>query len=98
MKIEGNTVIFKSYLWNYDDEESGLKPCTVRMLSGTEWDAFCEFGQLAPVRDPEKRKRLIRIVDADDPERYFEREITYCSTIGELLYNQIVLICWENPE
>ena len=42
MKIEGDTIIFKSTDINYNDEVSGKKKCTVRLI-GAESSEFEEF-------------------------------------------------------
>lgn len=66
MKIEGDTVIFKSDLVFYQKEQKGTKPNTVRILSQSEED------QLYKVKDQLKTIRIIS-TETDDS---FERGIT----------------------
>jgi len=102
MKIEGNTVTFKSLDYNWKAEEAGLKQCTVRIMNGDEWHDFMQFSYdyavmvLRPAQMPKKDRKNIRIVNADYPDHVFEREISHVSVIGDLLYNFLILICWNH--
>ena len=94
MKIEGNTITFKSN-WNYYREEvSGDKPCTVRILNGDEWKQLhglkTKFYAGAPAR--------VRIVLSTEPDEYFERDMSCISDLCGFSGYFVVMICWENPE
>ena len=66
MKIEGDTVIFKSTPSFFQKEQSGLKPNTLRTLSQSEEE------QLNKVKDQLKTIRII----STETEDSFERRIT----------------------
>lgn len=93
MKIDNRTVIFKSYPSNYEHEKNGRKPCTVRLISKEELASLVP-GWLDDTRTMYALPHRIRIVNAVDPSESFERWISYCQVLGEVLYQKLVLICW----
>lgn len=62
MKIEGNTVIFKSDPRHYYDECSGRKCNTVRRFS--VWSEMKEFEKFRLDFDAEKPNKKIRIINS----------------------------------
>ena len=98
MKIEGNTIIFKSFLWNYELEKSGKKPCTVRVIPNDERDDYMEFTIEYEHRGGNSRDKRIRIVKVDDSTEFFERDITHIEQIGSVLYSELTLICWRHED
>lgn len=70
MKIEGNTIIFKSTPENYHKEYMGLKSCTIRRISlWSEMKNIEEFAENLPVGS---KIRIVNTVTLN----YFERTLT----------------------
>jgi len=88
MRIEGNTVIFRSYPSMYEKEESGVKPNTVRILD------FCEISQ---VIENWKELKYIRIEEVGH-DRSFTRELTDITEVGELLGKSVYVFSWRHEE
>ena len=88
MRIEGNTVIFRSYPSMYEKEESGVKPNTVRILD------FCEISQ---VIENWKELKYIRIEEVGH-DRSFTRELTDITEVGELLGKEVFVFSWRHGD
>ncbi len=88
MKIDGDTIIFKSNRKEFDVEESGEKSNTVRILDGDELD------KLKQSTTP----KHIRIICANNPEQMFTRRLTNIMKIGELLGAKILIFSWSGVE
>ena len=88
MRIEGNTVIFRSYPSMYEVEESGVKPNTVRILD------FCETSQVIENWD---KLTHIRIEEVGH-DRSFTRELTDITELGELLGKDVFVFSWRHEE
>lgn len=85
----GNSIVsFKSIKENYDKEKSGVKPNTVRVVDNSD-SRF--YGT--------KSYKIIRIVLADNPEEFFEREIQditfYTNKHPEFT---VCIISWKHKE
>ena len=91
MKIEGNTVTFKSKPDFFYREAEGEKPHTERLMTEVEFE---EFEQ----RDREEEITQIKIVHTQVPESYFTRTLTDVCVIGDLLGLQLVVFSWEHGE
>ena len=88
MRIEGNTVIFRSEPSMYEVEENGKKPNTVRILD------FCETSQVI-----ENWDKLTHIrIEERGHNRSFTRELTDITDIGELLGKNMFVFSWRNEE
>jgi hypothetical protein len=99
MRIEGNTIVFRSYRGNYENEKSGIKPCTCRLIPPNEWDAVCDFGyELAHQHRVGAKVQKIRIVCQENKSEYFERKLTFVEMFGDVLYTRMVLFCWSHEE
>ena len=88
MRIEGNTVIFRSEPSMYEKEERGVKPNTVRILD------FCEVSQV--IENWEELK-YIRIEERGH-NRSFTRKLTDITDIGELLGKNMFVFSWRHGE
>ncbi len=88
MKIEGNTVIFRSTPSMYVKEESGVKPNTVRILD------FCEVCTLLRTKG---KIEYIRIEESGT-ERSFTRELTDITDMGEILGKSIFVFSWRHDD
>jgi hypothetical protein len=86
MKIDGNTVVFRSRREAFVVEASGDKSNTVRLLDADE---------IMEIDTPPKR---IRIVCADDPDRMFTRRLTNVMKIGEILGLGMFVFSWSSVE
>ena len=89
MKIEGDTVTFKSEPWVFYREEEGKKPNTERLMTTEELETFNQ-------RDTEEEITIIKIVHTQVPEAYFTRILTDVCVIGDLLGLQLVVFSWEH--
>ena len=96
MKIEGNTITFKSTPGNFSAEVTGNKCCTVRVLSYEEdSEMFAAFEN--EFRQGEK-KRIRIIMPGIIHDVCFERNVTNITRIGEILNHFIFEICWKHKE
>jgi len=100
MKIEGNTITFKSWPHNYKLEKRGLKPATVRILTNDEEQAAVHAfsGNYYLFRHINTPRPKIRIVVAGTEKAYFERELLSIEKVGEILNAEIWLFCWRHEE
>jgi len=97
MKIEGDTLVCKSYKHHYADEISGRKCCTVRQVPENEWnESILAF--TFPIAMHYEHHKRIRIVCVEEPEQQFERAITHVEILGGVLYHTLLLICWRHEE
>ena len=87
MRIEGNTVIFRSTPSMYEVEENGKKPNTVRILDDDETLLVATIG-----------KDLTRIRIERWGHRGFTRELTDISKIGELLGKSVYVFSWRHGD
>ena len=88
MKIDGDTIIFKSARKEFAVEQSGEKSNTVRVLHSDELD------ELKYSTTPTH----IRIVCANNPDQMFTRRLTNIMKIGELLGGKIYVFSWSSIE
>jgi hypothetical protein len=71
MRIEGNTIIFKSDPHNYFKEFHGLKPCTIRRISlWSEMKEFEEFYTTWKYRSPNMPLPEIKIINSITHESF----------------------------
>jgi len=94
MKIDGNTIKFKSNLHFYNLERKGIKPNTVRILEeeeGLEIDKWQKKGFIDG--------NVYRYIEISFlPEnRFFIRTLTWVGKIGVFLGKEIWMFCWK-PE
>ncbi len=89
MRIEGNTVIFRSYPSMYEKEESGKKPNTVRILDSYEASQVFENWE---------KLKYIRIMEEGrhTRSRSFTRELTDITEVGELLGKEVFVFSWRH--
>ena len=87
MKIEGNTVIFKSIPEFFEKEREGIKPNTERIMPD---DDFYVLLFHSP------KITHIRIINSEMHDRYFNRELTDISLISELLGVNLVVLSWKH--
>ena len=86
MRIEGDTVVFKSTSDMYRAEASGIKPYTIRILDARESKELCNSDV-----------RHITIEDVEDPKRrYFSRDIVDIYHHGSVLGKELVSIAWKH--
>ena len=103
MKIEGDTIVFKSWPHWYKLEKKGIKPATVRQVAGEEKEAVSAFlGNYYLFRHKDTPKPKIEIWNADidrqSEQQHFTRELLSGEKIGELLDADIYLFCWRHEE
>ncbi len=91
MKIEGNTVTFKSKPDFFYREEEGKKPNTERLMSIAEFEDFKQ-------RDREEEITQIKIAHTQVPEAHFTRSLTDVCVIGDLLGLLLVVFSWEHEQ
>lgn len=78
MIIKGNIAIFKSTKENYDKEESGIKPCTIRRIPDSEKEQWQEFvnefneGQIKHIQIVYGDKGFIRTITDITPHFFFD--------------------------
>ena len=84
MKITANTVIFKSKEPYYTQEELGIKPNTVRLLTHVEESILLES---TPTQ--------IRITKR---EQVFQRTLTDISMLGDLLGYKLYVFSWSGKK
>ena len=89
MKIEGDTVTFKSKSEFFYREEEGRKPNTECLITTAEMDNFNQ-------RDAEEGITKIKIVHTQCPESFFTRTLTDVCVIGDLLGLQLVAFSWQH--
>ncbi len=87
MRIEGNTVIFRSMPSMYEKEESGVKPNTVRILDDDEALPIMTMGD-----------NLTHIRIEMWKGKGFTRELTDISVAGRLLGKTIYIFSWRHVE
>ncbi len=88
MRIERNTIIFRSTPSLYEKEESGKKPNTVRILD--------DDAEALPVMMGKEDLTHIRIERWD--HHGFTRELTDISVVGRLLGKTICVFSWRHGE
>ena len=103
MKIEGDTVIFKSELCHFKLERDGLKPNTERLLIFPEMTLI-----KTDLENPKgiiKKIRMECTADIDDedfePFEDFEpitRTLTSIEQIGELCGHYLFVFSWKHRE
>lgn len=88
MKIQNNTIYFKSNPLFFWREITGSKSNTIRMLTPDENEELISFVEY-------NKYKYINICRSDDTRKEFTRAITDISKIGELLGNTIYVISWR---
>ncbi len=88
MKIQNNTVYFKSTSVNYWKEITGHKSNTIRLLTPDENEEFISWVEY-------NKYKYITICRSDDTTKEFTRAISDITKIGELLGNTIYVISWR---
>lgn len=91
MRIEGDTLVFKSSVEYFSFERDGTKPNTVRLIPPEEWDLLDDWLGL-----PDDHPVFIRIESMLGES--FTRELTYLSDLGNILGSHLVIFCWRHPE
>lgn len=87
MRIEDDTLVFRSDIRFFGAERDGFKPNTARLLS---YDELADFRQWQGVTHPQK----IRIEKKSGSA--FTREIVHICEAGELLGQYLVIISWRH--
>lgn len=72
MKIDGNTIIFKSTPEFFIKGIQDKPPYSIREFKGKEIEEILKFHE----EFQEGQKKRIRIIGTHDPSQFFEREIT----------------------
>lgn len=85
MKINGETVEFKSKGSFFVKELTGQKPNTERLLSKSD-----QYDILSCKR--------IKIQMVENPKNFFERKITDITVCNEILGKYLVVISWKHEE
>ncbi len=86
----GDTITFRSGPSFYYAEESGDKPCTVRILGCDEsMDILRAWTQ--------GKLKLIRL-QATDRQAGFFRELTFVARVGEVVAKSVLIFCWRHKE
>lgn len=85
MKVRNGTLIVKSTPEYWHAECDGGKSCTVRLVDREEWRGIADA-------DPQ----YIWVQEVGDEDHAFQREITWMGTIGDMLGQLLVCICWED--
>ena len=84
MKIEGDTIIFKTEGYFFDKERDGRKPNTIRIITSEEaWQL--------QLKEP-KRIRIIEPARGD----FFERDITDMSCVGHSCGKLQFVFSWRH--
>ena len=92
MRIEDDTVVFKSVEGYFEKEKDGRKPNTVRILS--EYEA----GIIYNMWDAKRLSRIrIELRDQDKIDS-FERELTDVTWAGSFLGYYIVVFSWRHKD
>lgn len=90
MRVEGNTIIFKSTVNNYFKEFMGIKPNTIRKIPSNEEAVFLEFKKNL------NKDSMIQIFhvrsDGNISGYYFERHITDISNFEGWIW----IISWRH--
>jgi len=90
MKIEGDTVVFKSDIRFFAAEAKGEKPNTVRLVEEKEKDAIFELWMKG---DPMKIKIVTKL-----GVRGFTRDITHICEVGGILGKRLIIISWRHVD
>ena len=100
MKIEGDTIVFKSWPHNYAVEKSGKKPCTVRVIPSSELsnELYSFLEENFDYNGVANAEPKIRIVRTGENPAEFERQLLYADEIGDLAGSNIYLFCWRHEE
>ena len=85
MKIIGDLVIFRSKEPDYRLEKSGRKPNTGRLMTTKEIEWLLKH-------DPTVTD--IRIEPFEQSDKFFERELTDISIVGEAFGYKLVVLSW----
>jgi len=92
MRIEGDTIIFKSVDTYFVKEKDGRKPNTVRILdeyeSGIVYNRWYS-GSLKKIR--------IELITSESPDS-FERELTDITWCGSAFGRDYVIFSWRHEE
>lgn len=92
MKIEGDTIIFKSEEHFFALEKSGKKPNTTRILS------YKEYGFIEANKTQIKKIRILEVLIKNTEQQSFERELTDISYLGAFLGHILVAFLWRHKE
>lgn len=91
MKIEDNTIVFKSGKSFFEKERSGKKPNTIRIV---EYDEYKKIIKLYGADGLTK----IRIELVEKPSECFERELTDISLVGIFCGKVCFVFSWRHEE
>lgn len=94
MKIDGNTITFKSIDDFYFKEKAGIKPNTVRFLE--DWDEITEMENFEI--DLENEVKYITIQNKISPHLNFKRQIRDISRIYTTPQMWVWIISWFHEE
>lgn len=87
MKIEGNTIYFKSEPEYFQKEIKGLKCNTVRWLN---WDEYADLTKFTYLIDKK--------ISISCNDRSFIRKITDISKVGFVINLHLIVISWKHEE
>lgn len=91
MRVEGNTIIFKSTPSNWHREKRGDKSYTMRVISNPyEWGEFTRWLDFC-------MDKKIRI-ESTGSEKSFTRTVTDVTIVGEVLGTHFFGIGWRHEE
>ena len=89
MKIDGDTIFFKSTPDFFYREEEGKKPNTTQVISEKEWYELVEM-------DAKEEIRYIKVEHPQVPESNFTRELTDVCIVGDILGFYLVVFSWKH--
>ena len=92
MELVNDTAVFKSVDFFYGRELRGEKLNTCRHIPRDSWDGFDLWAR--------RPLKTVRIVQADDPDEYFERQVTGVTCICDMCHmkcahTKMYVISWE---
>ena len=93
MKIDGDTIKFRSDFYFYNLEERGVKPNTVRILDVGEGLKVDEWQKTAFINGSVYRYIEISFVPKN---KSFKRRIIWVGRLGNLLGKEIWMFCWKH--
>jgi hypothetical protein len=92
MKLEGDTICFKTGTEWFLDEKHGCKPFTVRLVTEREWDDITTWW--TDYKDCVCQIQISATFSGDN----FTRRVMRIGKIGELVGSGLIFVSWKHEE
>ena len=98
MKIDGDTIKFKSESYYYDIEQRGLKPNTLRVLNKKEGIDVNKWSAGNPLYIEISVNAELGSIAAFTLSTPFKKNLVWLGKVGDFLGKEIWMFCWEHED